>query len=174
MWDLLLRCLRAVLQVRRGDASSLPLLHEALDELREEGFHLRVTSYLGMLAAALGTHGRQDMGLAVIGEALAECESGDEHWCHAELLRIKGELLEPADTAAAERLYLQAMAVADGQGALSWSLRGATSLARLKCREQAADEARQLLASVYDNFSEGFSTVDVRRAKALLDETVVS
>ena len=174
MWDLLLRCLRGVLQVRRGDASSVPLLHEALDELRAEGFHLRVTSYLGMLAAALGTHGRQDMGLAVIGEALAECESGDEHWCHAELLRIKGELLEPEDAAAAERLYLRAMAVADGQGALSWSLRAATSLAQLKYRQLAPQEARQLLAPLVDQFSEGLATLDLRRAKALLDDTVAS
>jgi predicted ATPase/DNA-binding winged helix-turn-helix (wHTH) protein len=174
MWNLLLRCLRGVLQVRRGDASSLPLLHEALDELREQGFHLRVTSYLGMLAAALGAHGRRDMGLAVIGEALAECEAGDEHWCHAELLRIKGELLEPDDAAAAERWYLQAMAVADGQGALSWSLRAATSLAQLKFRPQAAAEPRRMLASVYANFSEGYSTVDLRKAKALLDQTVVA
>jgi hypothetical protein len=172
MWNSLSGCLRALLQVRRGDMSSLPLLQDALDELREAGFHLRVISYLGTLAAALGTHGRHHEGLAVIGEALSTCEAGDEHWCHAELLRIKGELLEASDAAAAEHHYRQALEVAGRQGALSWQLRAASSLAQLKWRQKAKDEARQVLVDVYNNFSEGFGTSDLRQAKALLDGTV--
>jgi hypothetical protein len=160
LWDSLLRCLRAVLRVRRGDLSSVPSLREALDERRACCFRLRINSYMGTLAAALGTDGRPEEGLAVIDQALSSCEAGEEPWCLAELLRIKGELLEPADAAAAERLYLQALDVAGRQGALSWELRAATSLAQLK-RRQDGDAARRLLAPVYD----------LRRAKALLNDT---
>lgn len=172
IWNSLLRCLRAVLLVRRGDASGLPLLHDAVDELRDAGFHLRLCSYLGMLAAALGAHGRQDEALAVVGEALACCEAGSEHWCHAELLRIKGELLEADDVVAAEQHYRQAADVAARQGALSWELRAVNSLAHLKLRLGARDEGRQLLVAVYNNFSEGFDSNDLRQAKALLDGTL--
>jgi predicted ATPase/DNA-binding winged helix-turn-helix (wHTH) protein len=172
LWNSLLRCLRAVLQVRRGDMSSLPLLHDALDELRCAGFHLRVSSYLGTLAEALGAHGWPDEGLAVIGAALSSCEAGEERWCHAELLRIKGGLLEAGDAVAAEQLYRQALDVAGRHGALAWELRAARSLAQLKARVGAADEGRNLLLTVYNNFSEGFATSDLRQARALLDGTV--
>jgi predicted ATPase/DNA-binding winged helix-turn-helix (wHTH) protein len=170
LWDSLLRCLRAVLRVRRGDLSGLASLRETLDERRACCFRLRMNSYMGTLAAALGSDGRHGEGLAVIDQALSSCEAGEEYWCHAELLRIKGELLEPADAVAAERLYRQALDLAGRQGALSWRLRAATSLAQLMCRRQAGAEARLLLAPIYDNFSEGFATVDLRQAKALLDE----
>jgi predicted ATPase/DNA-binding winged helix-turn-helix (wHTH) protein len=170
LWDSLLRCLRAVLRVRRGDMSSVPALREAIDERRACCFRLRINSYMGTLAAALGTDGRPGEGLAVIDQALSSCQAGEEPWCLAELLRIKGELLEPADAVAAERLYLQALDVAGRQGALSWELRAATSLARLQCRRQAGDEARRLLAPIYDHFSEGFATEDLRHAKALLND----
>jgi hypothetical protein len=158
-----------VLRVRRGDASSLALLREALEERRAHHFHLRMNSYAGILAAALGTQGRRDEGLALLDAALASCEAGEEQWCHAELLRIKGELLEPADAHAAESLYLRAMEVASRQGALAWRLRAATSLARLHCRRHAPDAARRVLAPVLDQFSEGLATLDVRQAREVLD-----
>jgi predicted ATPase len=131
-----------------------------------------VSSYLGTLAEALGAHGWPDEGLAVIGEALSSCEAGEERWCHAELLRIKGGLLEASDAVAAEQLYRQALDVAGRQGALAWELRAASSLAQLKARLGAADEGRHLLLAVYNNFSEGFATSDLRQARALLDGTV--
>jgi predicted ATPase/DNA-binding winged helix-turn-helix (wHTH) protein len=173
LWDSLLRCLRAVLQVRRGDASSLPLLSEALDERQANCFRLRVNSYLGTLAAALGKQGRHGEGLAVIGQALASCEEGEERWCHAELLRIKGELLEHADPSAAAQLYRQALELAGQQGALSWQLRAALSLAQLVARTEGDDAARLVLAPVYQRFSEGGSSADLRQAKAWMEGAVL-
>jgi predicted ATPase len=92
----------------------------------------------------------------------------------AELLRIKGELLllegAPNAAAAAEDHFRQALDWARQQGALSWELRAATSLARLRRNQGRPAEAAALLQPVYDRFTEGFTTSDLKAAKALLDE----
>ena len=110
--------------------------------------------------------------LVTIDEALARSERNEERWCLAELLRIKGELvlLEGAAKAAvaAEDHFLQALDWAHWQGALSWELRAATSLARLRHQQDRTAEARGFLAPVYDRFTEGFETADLKAAKALL------
>jgi predicted ATPase len=88
------------------------------------------------------------------------------------LLRIKGELVlvEGAAKAAvaAEDHFLQALDWAHRQGALSWELRAATSLARLRHQQARSTEARGFLAPVYERFTEGFETADLQAAKALL------
>ena len=92
----------------------------------------------------------------------------------AELLRVKGELLllqgAPGAAAAAEDHFRQALDWARRQGALSWELRAATSLARLLRDRDRIDEARDLLAPICDRFTEGFGTADLQSAKRLLDE----
>jgi predicted ATPase len=89
-----------------------------------------------------------------------------------ELLRIKGEVLlqqrEP-NAIVAEDQFLQSLAWARRQGALSWELRSATSLARLWRDQARTKEAHDLLAPVYHRFTEGFDTVDVKAAKALVE-----
>ena len=94
----------------------------------------------------------------------------------AELLRIKGELLlqETRDqsVAAAEECFYGAIDVAGEHGALFWGLRAALSLARLRIRQDRHDDARQILAPVYDRFTEGFGTADLKQAKALLEQLV--
>jgi predicted ATPase len=91
----------------------------------------------------------------------------------AELLRIKGELIileGAADAAAAAEGHFQrALDWAGRQQALSWKLRTATSLARLWRDQNRSAEARKLLGSVYDRFTEGFDTADLRQAKSLLE-----
>jgi len=76
----------------------------------------------------------------------------------------------PAAAAAAEDHFRQAIDWARRQGALSWELRAATSLARMWRDQGRSQEARELLASVYDRFTEGFDTADLKATKALLDE----
>ena len=89
----------------------------------------------------------------------------------AELLRIKGEILLRRDSvAAAEDLFHEALDIARQQEALLWELRAALSLARLRRKQGRDGEARQLLAPVYDRFTEGFEAPDLRAAKALLDQ----
>ena len=91
----------------------------------------------------------------------------------ADLLRIKGDLLlmsGAADgTPKAERCYVEGLEWARKQGALSWELRCATSLFRLWNQRDRAGEARELLASVYGRFTEGFETADLKAAQMLLN-----
>jgi predicted ATPase len=91
----------------------------------------------------------------------------------AELHRLDGELRlarDPADAPAAEACFRRAIDIARQQQAKSWELRAATSLARLLRDQSRQAEARDLLAPVYGWFSEGFDTLDLKEAKALLDE----
>ena len=85
--------------------------------------------------------------------------------------RQKGQLqLRQGHTEAAEELYRKALNIARKQEAKLWELRAAVSLARLRPDQGRSAEARDLLASVYSWFTEGFDTLDLKEAKALLDE----
>ena len=100
-------------------------------------------------------------------------ETTKERWFEAEVNRIAGEIAlkspEP-DAAKAEAYFERALAVARQQQAKSWELRAAMSMARLWRDQGKRDEARDLLAPVYGWFTEGFDTLDLKEAKALLDE----
>jgi predicted ATPase len=100
-------------------------------------------------------------------------ETTKEKWCEAEVHRVAGEialLSQEPDTAKAEAYFERALALACAQQAKSWELRAATSMARLWRDQGKQDEARDLLAPVYSWFTEGFDTLDLKEAKALLDE----
>jgi predicted ATPase len=126
------------------------------------------------LAEGLGRAGQIAEGLEAIDEALARSERNEDRWCVAELLRIRGELLllqgGSGAAAAAEDHYHQALDWARRQGALSWELRAATSLARLLRDQNRSTEAVALLAPVYERFTEGFETDDLKAAKSLIDD----
>lgn len=174
IWSAMARCLRADWLLQSGDAAGLPLLRGALDELSAVGFRMRSPFYAGVLAAGLGDHDDAATAQAAIDEAIALSASTGEVWCMPELLRIKAELSlkEGGSRAmeAGEALFVQALELARGQGALSWELRAATGLAghwrRLGLRERAGD----LLAPVCRRFREGFATRDLLQAHALLGE----
>jgi predicted ATPase/DNA-binding winged helix-turn-helix (wHTH) protein len=175
LWHAWGRCLEGVLLTKRGDlVSGLQLLRTALNELRETGAVLYYMAFLSSLAEALAGVGDVAEGLAAMDEALARYENDEEHWCMAELLRIKGELLllesGPQAVARAEDHFDQALDLARRQGTLSWELRAATSHARLWRDQARTKEARELLAPVYDQFTEGFATTDLKAAKALVDD----
>jgi predicted ATPase len=108
-----------------------------------------------------------------IGEAMTAVEATKETWYEAEVHRIAGEiaLMSPErDAAKAEASFERALAVAHSQQAKSFELRAAISMARLSRDQGKRDEARDLLAPVYGWFTEGFDTLDLKQAKALLDE----
>ena len=97
-------------------------------------------------------------------------ETTQERWAEADMHRLRGTLLVSIhEHAAAEDSYRQALAVARRQSAKFWELRAATSLARLWREQGNCTEARDLLAPVYNWFTEGFDTPVLRDAKALLD-----
>jgi predicted ATPase len=173
-WRACGRSFQGVLVIRRGDViTRLRLLRAGLDEFGEAGSAvLRLIAFL--MAEALGRAGQNADGLAAIDEAIARSERTEERWAMAELVRIKGELLllqgAPGATAAAEDHFRQALDCARRQGALSWELRAATSLARLLRDRDLIGEARDLLAPIYERFTEGFGTADLQAARLLLDE----
>jgi predicted ATPase len=104
-------------------------------------------------------------------EALQIVDSTGDRFLEAELNRHKGELLlQQGHSEAAEGLYRKALSIAEEQEAKLWELRAAASLARLRRDQGRRAEAYDLLAPVYGWFTEGFETLDLNEAKALLDE----
>jgi predicted ATPase len=172
-WHAWGRSYQGILVIKRGDVvAGSRLLRASFDELAEAGSALRFLTFLGEMAEALGRAGQIAEGLAAIEEALAWTERTDERWRIAELLRLKGELLllqgAPGAATAAEDHFRQALDWARRQGALSWELRAATSLARLLRDQSRAADAVALLQPVYERFTEGFDMPDLKAANALL------
>jgi predicted ATPase len=100
-------------------------------------------------------------------------ETTKEKWCEAEVHRVAGDigLMSPRlDAAKAEAHFERAIAIARAQQAKSWELRAAMSMARLWGGQGKRQQARDLLAPIYCWFTEGFDTLDLREAKALLEE----
>jgi predicted ATPase len=129
--------------------------------------------FLVNLAEFLGSAGEVDAGLAAIDEALQRAERYEELWCMPEVLRIKGELLllagAPNAVVAAADHFVQSLDWARRLETLSWELRAAISLARVQGHQGRILEARDLLAPIYERFTEGFGTADLREAKRLID-----
>jgi predicted ATPase len=129
--------------------------------------------WLAWLAAAYGTVSQEQDGLRAVADALEAVYNTGEHVWEAELHRLKGQLLlqQSSDNATeAESCFHQAITIAQNQSAKSWELRVATSLARLWQSQDKRKEACDLLAPVYDWFTEGFDTADLIDAKTLLDK----
>jgi predicted ATPase/DNA-binding winged helix-turn-helix (wHTH) protein len=172
-WRAFGRSHQGVLAIKRGDLSAgLRLLRSGLEELGEVNASFRYFMFLSEMAEALGRIGQLGEGLSVLEEAMARTDETGERWGIVEVLRIKGELLllqgAPGAAAAAGDHFRQALDLARRQGALSWELRAATSFARLlRNRGQAAD-AVALLQPVYERFTDGFDTADLKAANALL------
>jgi predicted ATPase len=172
-WRQLADCLNGELLIRRGEvAKGSILLRAALDVMLMDRRALHHVGFLYPLAEGLGSAGRVSEGLATIEDALAHSERDGERWCEAELHRVKGELLALKESgrfsAAAEACLLRAIDVAREHGALFWELRATLSLARLWVEHGRRDGAHQLLAAVYNRFTEGFDTPDLCSAKAFL------
>jgi predicted ATPase len=117
------------------------------------------------------TSAQLDEALATADEALKRTEYSNALWWMPEAIRIKGEHLLSckSDTYQAQDHFRMSLELAHRQGALSWELRAAASLARLLRDQGRSAEALAPLQPVYDRFTEGFETADVKAAKALLD-----
>jgi tetratricopeptide (TPR) repeat protein len=125
------------------------------------------------LAESCGKNGRAEEGLDLVAKGLAIAEQTGQRAAEAELHRLKGELLMATDAgnlADAERCLRTALDVARRQGARLFELRATVSLARLLRDTNRRDEARTMLAEIYNWFTEGFDLPDLKEANALLDE----
>jgi hypothetical protein len=180
IWQAWGKCYSAIVQIRQGRLEDgLDQLRSTLARLPENRFSLRHSWVLAEYAEGLRRANRIAEGLQTIGHALEMCRRDEEFWCIAELLRIKGELLlserrPSADRITAERLaeqlFHESLDWARRQEALSWELRTSLSLARLRQQQGFRREAHDVIAAVYGRFTEGLATVDLRTAKALIDE----
>ncbi len=128
---------------------------------------------ISLMAAALGQHDDVDEGMELVEELLRLSQRDDVHWWEAELRRVKGELLlasTPDDPGSAEDWFKQAIEIAQLQSSKSLELRAAVSLARLWQDQGNSGEARDILAPVFEWFTEGFETAELKDAKALLKQ----
>ncbi len=132
---------------------------------------------IASLAWAYARMGRTEKALTTLDAALAHVERSGETVELAEMQRLKGEILLTRDGSAieeAERCFRAAIELARVQEAKWWELRATVSLARLLRDTNRRDKARTMLTEIYNRFTEGFDTADLKDAKALLDELNVS
>jgi predicted ATPase len=149
-------------------------LREGSEAALATGSELWRPYFLALLAEAAGTAGQPEDGLHLLAEAQEVMARTDERFYEAELSRLTGVLhlaQAPTAQAEAEANMRHALDVAHHQEAKSLELRTAVSLARLWQGQGRHAEARQLLAPIYNWFTEGFDTVDLREARALLAES---
>lgn len=158
----------ALLQQGQAEAA-IPLMRQGLDIYRSIGLLVSYGFYLRYLADAYAAAGNPAEGLAVADEGLALCHERLASFPEAELLRAKGDLLRVAgDLDAAEHTLRAALQLARQASARSLELQAALSLAQLWKTGGRPDDAPAVLQGVYDGFSEGLDTRDLRTARALL------
>jgi DNA-binding winged helix-turn-helix (wHTH) protein/predicted ATPase len=182
---------RAWAMIDQGfEETSIENMREGLAARQATGTELMRPHLLAQIAEALGKTHQSQEGLRVLEDALAITHRTGERYYEAELYRLKGELLliegtsrvlsraaagrkatekKTADVIQVERCFRQSIEIARQQQAKSLELRTSTSMARFYRDQGQHEKARNLLSSIYDRFTEGFDTVDLREAKAILD-----
>jgi class 3 adenylate cyclase/tetratricopeptide (TPR) repeat protein len=148
---------------------ALSLVQEALSAYLPTGSRKSLAEYHGFLAEIQWKAGRLEDALREVDDALAIADRSNSRCQEAELHRIKGEVLQGLGLGG-EPSFERSLVVARRQGARSWELRAAMSLGRLRHGQGRRDEASQVLTEVYQEFTQGFETPDLRDARALLDE----
>ena len=158
----------------QGDgAAGITEMTQSLAAVRALRAKLAETVLLAMLVEAYSSCGQREAAWVVLTEALEMVDECGERAYEAQLYHLQGEILlqgKEAQQEEAEASFQKALDVARQQEAKSWELRATTSLARLWQQQGKKTEARELLAPVYNWFTEGFDTKDLQEAKALLDE----
>ena len=163
------------LQGEAGDLQSgIARMRRGLSALRSMGSIAGGIPYcLALVTTALARTGQFDEAFQTVNEALELVERTGDRSGEAEVHRLKGELFlaqNTSNTAQAERCFRTAIEIARLQHGKSWELRAATSLGRLLAKQGKREEARTMLGELYNWFTEGFDTADVKDAKALLGE----
>jgi len=163
-------CLFAV----NGKASTaVPLITSGLGAWRQTGTSVWTPAYVLYLARAYAELGKFDDASHSIGEAMTAVQISKESWYEAEIHRLAGEIalcLPVPDAMKAGACFECALEIARAQRAKSWELRAAMSMARLWRDQGKRQQAYDLLAPVYGWFAEGFDTLDLKEAKALLEQ----
>ena len=173
-WKALGTMMQGCVLAMTGKASdAVHVITSGATALRSTGSTMWLPLCLSYLARAHAEFGQFNDAWRCMGEATTAMETTKEKWFEAEVNRIAGEIAlksPEADAARAKTHFERALAVARKQQAKSWELRAAMSMARLWRDQGKRKEARNLLAPVYGWFTEGFDTLDLKEAKALLEE----
>ncbi len=151
----------------------IDLLQGAFKMLPAERHLLPATGFYCALAEGLMQRGQISDALTKIDEALVRSEAQGANFDMPDLLRVRGNILlaaDPPDATAAENTLLKAIDLARSQSAIGMELRAATTLAELWHRQQRNCEAGRILISVYERFTEGFETRDLKIAAALIEQ----
>jgi predicted ATPase len=157
---------------QRGDVEGgIAKIRRGLTTFQRAGLQGTYDYHRTALVDALLLRGEVEEALPIVRDGLARCQTLLDRFHEAELHRLEGELLRlRGDEAGAEAAFRAALEVAGRQSAKSYELRAAMSHARLLRDQGKRDAARELLAPVYDWFTEGHETHDLREAAALLAE----
>jgi len=160
-------------RVQEGNAQ----LEGGIAAVRATGAQLLLPSFFAALGNGYGKAERAAEGLAAVAEGLAISEKTGERLLDADLYRLRGDLLLEHDAypgskveGEAQACFRQALEIAQRQQARWWELRATMSLALLLAKQGRRDEAHAMLAEIYNWFTEGCDTADLKDAKALLDE----
>ena len=177
-WKALATVSRGCVFALIGDASkAIQVTTTGIIAYRSTGATVFLPNFFSCLAWAYAELGQFDDAWRCVNEAATAIQTTKEAWHEAEVNCIAGEIAllsrEP-DAGKAAAYFERALAVARQQQAKSWELRAAMSMARLWRDQGKRDKARDLLAPVYGWFTEGFDTLDLKEAKALLDELCAS
>ena len=154
-----------------GAHEAIAQINKGLAALDATGTFLVRPHFLALLAEVLAKIDRIEEALVLLDSAMAMVNSKGERYYEAELYRLKGELLLKQTTdnqAKTEECFRRSLAIAESQKAKSLQLRTALSFARLYRSQDKPVEARNLLAPIYESFTEGFETDDLRDAAVLL------
>ena len=147
------------------------MLRSALETLHAQQYNLLITGFIGALAEGLRKTGQFEEALFTINGAIARATNSGVEFDLPELLRIKSQILAAQhDRKSALNCLTEAIAIARAQSALAWELRSTMALARMLSDDGQRDQARRTLALVYDRFTEGFETADLKLASALLED----
>ena len=157
-----------------GSASeAVSMITCGVSAYRSIGVTVWIFLFLTYLAKLYAELGRFEDAWHAVREAMNACEATKQRWYEAEVYRIAGEIAlvsAKPDVKKAEAYFERALAIAREQQAKSWELRAAMSMARLWRDQGKGQQAHALLAPVYGWFTEGFDTLDLKEAGALLDE----
>jgi tetratricopeptide (TPR) repeat protein len=149
--------------------NGIELIRRGITELLDTGSRILISACTTWLAVAQQRAGALDDALETAKKALEI--TPEALVSRPDTLRVRGELrLAKGQAELAEADFRDSIKLAKSMGAKTWELRTATSWARLLASQGRSDEARAMLAEIYNWFTEGFDTADLRDAKALLDE----
>jgi len=156
---------------RHEPEAGLDLLQSALQPLRAQQYNLLIMDFIGVSAEGLRKTGRFEDAVFAINGAIARATNSGVEFTLSELLRIKSQILVAQhDRESAMNCLIEALTVAREQSALALELRTTMVLARLLSEGGRREQARDALALVYDRFTEGFETADLKLARALLED----